>query len=133
MAKPGRPARFTKKAADEICRRIETGESLRNVCRDKDMPHRSIVLRWISADREGFRSQYEQAVDMRAVSWLDDLVDIADNGSDDTQRDRLRIDTRKWIASKLLPRYSDRGKDDDNAAINVLADQLKALSDRLPV
>ena len=33
----------------------------------------------------------------------DELLDIAD-GDGDVQRDRLRVDTRKWILSKLVPK-----------------------------
>ena len=33
----------------------------------------------------------------------DELLDIAD-ADGDTHRDRLRVDTRKWILSKLVPK-----------------------------
>ena len=46
---------------------------------------------------------------------VDDLLEIADNQGDDgddrarVNRDRLRVDVRKWILSKLAPkRYGDR-------------------------
>ena len=38
----------------------------------------------------------------------DDLVKIAD-GPGDANRNRLRVDTRKWLLSKALPKiYGDR-------------------------
>ena len=37
-------------------------------------------------------------------------MEIADGGGD-VQRDRLRVDTRKWLMSKLHPeRYGDKTK-----------------------
>lgn len=37
------------------------------------------------------------------------MLDIADNGEGDPKRDRLRVDTRKWLASKLKPKkYGDK-------------------------
>ena len=39
----------------------------------------------------------------------DELLEIADRGSEDWQRDRLRVDTRKWLLARALPkRYGDR-------------------------
>jgi hypothetical protein len=44
----------------------------------------------------------------------DELVDIADDGGDEgVQRSRLRIDTRKWVLSKMKPkRYGDKVEHD---------------------
>lgn len=48
---------------------------------------------------------------------VDDMLDIADGkkalleGKDaDVQRDRLAVETRKWIAGKLKGKYSDKVK-----------------------
>jgi hypothetical protein len=38
----------------------------------------------------------------------DELIEIADGG-DDPARDRLRVDARKWLLSKALPKvYGDK-------------------------
>ena len=87
-------------------------------------------MRWVSLDRCGFRHQYEQAVSIRAMCWADEIIDIADNGTGDVPRDRLSMDARKWIVSKLLPKYADRpDQEGDEGAI---ADALKYIADRLP-
>jgi len=109
---------------------MSVGQSLRKICQDKAMPSIVAVLGWVSDDREGFASQYARAADERTQHWADELVDIADDDSRDVQtpqaiqRDRLRTDTRKWLASKLLPKkYGDKttlehqGKDGE--AINI--------------
>jgi len=39
----------------------------------------------------------------------DEIIEIADNESGDPARDRLRLDTRKWLMSKIAPkRWGDR-------------------------
>jgi len=39
----------------------------------------------------------------------DALNDIADNTNGEVQRDRLRVDTRKWYLSKIMPKkYGDK-------------------------
>lgn len=118
---------FTPALFTTICNRISAGESLRQVCRDPEMPHKSTVLRWLR-DKPELRDQYAAARDDLMEYWASDIIEIADDGSLDTipglnkygdevmvanhanvQRDRLRIDARKWLLSKLAPRkYGDR-------------------------
>src|SRR5690606_35387334 len=60
-------------------------------------------------DREGFAEQYARARNIGYEVMADELIEIADGGSDDWQRDRLRVDARKWLLAKALPkRYGDR-------------------------
>lgn len=130
-ASRGRPLTFTREIAQEICERIALGESLRSVCRDDAMPEQRTVFRWLDREDEHgeyFRQQYAKARERQADTHADDLNDIADDGSNDwmEQRDKdgdfigwrvngehiarskLRIDTRKWTASKLRPKkYGD--------------------------
>lgn len=112
----GRPSVYTPELADEICARLANGESLRAICasdRDDFIPHIGTVLRWVAED-ETFREQYVRAREIQAETLADDIISIADGpkGADDsikTARDRLRVDSRKWVASKLLPKkYGDK-------------------------
>lgn len=121
--KIGRPSGYTKEIGDEICDRLSDGESLRAICRDDHMPNKSMVFRWLY-EFQSFRDQYARAKEEQADSLADDILDIADDGRNDTyiddegnkkvdfdaiQRSRLRVDARKWIASKLKPKvYGDR-------------------------
>ena len=121
-----RQLEFSPDVGDIICERLVEGESLRSICRDPDMPAISTVFRWMRLVPE-FSEQYAAARDAQADTLADEILEIADDsrndwmekhGSDSTgwqlngehyQRARLRVDTRKWIASKLKPkRYSDR-------------------------
>lgn len=110
MAATGRPSIYSPAVADEICSRLACGESLRSICRDEDAPHLpsiGTVIRWVTTNEE-FREQYEEARKVQAETLADELVTIADGGGEDdsvkTARDRLRVDTRKWVASKILPK-----------------------------
>jgi hypothetical protein len=107
-AKPGRPASFTAELATEICRRLAVGGTLRAVCRDRGMPPESTVREWALADRDGFAAQYARAREIGYQAMADELPEIADDGRNDSAenvaRSRLRVDTRKWLLSKALPK-----------------------------
>ena len=104
----GRPSIYSEELAARICERLAAGESLRKICADDDMPDRSTVRAW-ALDNPTFSAQYARA---REIGWTDiaeDLLDIADDKLGDPQRDRLRVDTRKWLLSKMLPKvYGDK-------------------------
>lgn len=124
----GRPSSYTNEVAEAICLRLAEGESLRMVCSDEAMPDKQTVLRWIARFDE-FRDQYAKAKLQGAEALAEEMFDIADDASNDwmerfgkdgeslgwqlngeaVQRSRLRIDTRKWYLSKIMPKkYGDR-------------------------
>jgi len=71
------------------------------------MPHKATVFRWLRTHDE-FRDQYAKAKEESADALLEDMLYIADDGTEDVQRSRLRVDVRKWAASKLKPKkYGD--------------------------
>lgn len=124
----GRPTDYSEEVAAEICARIAEGQSLRTVCRDEEMPGTSTVFRWLGK-HEAFRDQYVRAREAAADAMSEDIMDIADDGTNDwmethdkegdavgwkingehIQRSRLRVDTRKWLMSKFAPKkYGDK-------------------------
>jgi hypothetical protein len=122
----GRPSSFNQDTADEICSRLADGQSLRAICREDWAPDFKTVFRWLQV-RHGFRQQYAEARDIGLEQMADELLEIADDGSNDWiennhpdnpgykfngehfARSRLRVDTRKWVLSKLAPkRYGDK-------------------------
>jgi Bacteriophage Sf6, terminase small subunit-like len=105
----GRPSDFTQQLADHICGLISDGRSLRSILRDDDtMPAMSTIFKWLR-EHQSFSEQYTRAKEEQADALAEDMQDIADNPTGDVQRDRLRVDTRKWIASKLKPKkYGDK-------------------------
>lgn len=134
--KRGRPSKFTQKIADEICERLASGESLRAICEDEHMPVESAVRKWALDDYQGFYAQYAKARQAQALRWADEIMEISDDGTNDYMetkegnevvnhehiaRSRLRVDTRKWLLSKLLPKqFGDKmtlGGDAENPVI----------------
>lgn len=102
---------------NEILREIEQGNSLISILRRKEYPSTATFYQWLEAD-ETKAKRYARACDIRADIIFEDIIDIADHTSEDhtpftganvVQRDKLRIDARKWIVAKLNPKkYSDR-------------------------
>lgn len=88
------------------------------------MPPESTVRLWANDDRGGFAAQYARAREIGYATMADELLEIADDSSGDAvidedgatranpefaSRSRLRVDTRKWLLSKALPKvYGDR-------------------------
>ncbi|MEX0651888.1 MAG: hypothetical protein WD153_00275 [Candidatus Paceibacterota bacterium] len=105
-----RPTIYTKELADRICSRIASGESLRRICKDDDMPSRRVVHLWLFDDsKKEFLHHYKEACDMRTDEMFDEIQEIADDTDGDVMRDRLRVDTRKWQLSKMKPKkYGDK-------------------------
>jgi hypothetical protein len=94
---------FSQEIANAICLRLELGESLRNICKDKDLPAPSTVIKWTNQFPE-FREQYARARLIQAELMADEILTIADNVHEDPQSRRGRVDARKWILSKVLPK-----------------------------
>lgn len=88
--------------------RLAQGESLNQICQDKALPSRSTVYNWID-DNADLLDKYTRARERQADFLADEIVKIADNPEGDWQRDRLRVEARKWTAAKLRPRkYGER-------------------------
>ncbi len=123
----GRPSKYSKKIADEICESLMEGESLRSVSARKGFPDKSTIFRWLAKYSE-FCDQYEKAKWIGADYLFEELLEIADDSRNDyievegkngevktilnrqnIVRAKLRIDTRKWTLSKLIPKkYGNR-------------------------
>lgn len=138
----GRPSSYTQEIADAICEQLMEGISLREICRQNDMPGLTTVHMWL-LKHDAFREQYARAREVQADTHVDEMIDIADNarndwmirnGGDDAgwrengdsaNRAKLRIDTRKWISARMAPKkYGERitqehtGKDGKDLKLN---------------
>jgi hypothetical protein len=119
----GRPSSFNQEQADEICKRLSEGETLTKIVKSEGMPALNTIYRWSEAN-EAFRKQYARARDEFYRRMADDVMDHSDDAKNDftvdehgkrvvnhenIQRSRLRVDTRKWLLSKMLPKlYGDK-------------------------
>lgn len=126
---------YSDTEAAELFESMASGETLRAFCRRKEIPH-STCLKWIN---KKYRDQYTRARVDLAYFWADEIVDIADDTSKDynvdssgkktvdneaIQRSRLKVDTRKWLLSKLIPKEFGeslelKGKVDANVTTNL--------------
>jgi hypothetical protein len=101
------------------------GKGLREILAADGMPSMSTVFRWLAEDEE-FRQLYAVAREVQATILADEILEISDDGRNDwmkrtigeieidvpdhehIQRSKLRVDSRKWLASKLAPKkYGD--------------------------
>lgn len=117
-----RPTLFTMELADKICEKVSEGLSMRTICLADEFPEARTIYRWLRQYEE-FRQQYAHAKAEAAEAFNEDILDIADDGSNDwmevrnkkgdieivlnkehVMRSRLRIDTRKWLMEKLKPK-----------------------------
>jgi hypothetical protein len=124
----GRPSDYTDALTDIICERIANGESLKAICDDDKMPSQTSVFKWLGL-HQSFAEKYARAREAQADALFDEILSIADDGRNDwmerkdkedenlgwrengeaMRRSQLRIDARKWMASKLKPKkYGDK-------------------------
>lgn len=122
-----RPSSYSPALGELICERISDGMSLREACRDEMMPGRETVRRWLRDD-PAFEKRYAQAIQQRSDAFLEDIIDISHDATNDwmdrrradgtiervpnpevVARSKLRINTLQWAMSKCAPRkYGQR-------------------------
>lgn len=103
-----------------------------------NLPNYTAIKEWLAAD-EALATQYARAKEDQAEYMAEEMLDIADNASNDymvkhnadgteayilngdhVQRSRLRLDTRKWLMSKLKPKkYGDKVALDHSGNIGI--------------
>ena len=112
----GRPTKYSRRVADAILLDIAVGEhSLRHACAAHGVPP-GTFSGWVVDDVDGLAERYMRARRIRAHGWADEIIEIADFKGDDfvetdrgvafnreaVQRSSLKVDTRKWLLSKML-------------------------------
>ena len=124
----GRPSEFNRDITDILCQYLATGMSLVRACNQPDMPDPKTVYRWMR-EHEDFRQEYTHAKQEAADAMAEDILDIADDGTNDwmedqymrgnspgwkvngeaVQRSKLRVDARMWLMGKMKPKkYGDK-------------------------
>lgn len=123
----GRPSAYSAGLADIVLALLAEGLSLSEICRRDDMPARSTVHQWIADNVDGFTDKYARAREAQADRFADEIVEIADDSTNDwverkrgkdtvtdldydhVQRSKLRVDARKWLMARMAPKkYGDR-------------------------
>lgn len=100
-------------------------------------------MAWLDGSRPEFSEQYARAREAQADKLAEEALQISDDGRSDTyvdgdgnvktdteviQRSKLRVDTRKWLASKMAPKkYGDKvaiGGADDLGPVQTVAKEM---------
>lgn len=110
------------KKVEAILEDVRTGDPIRRALRRHGV-NPNTWYRACDADEE-LSKRYAQAKEAGLDTWADEILEIADDGTNDSyvdengrertdhdvvHRSKLRIDTRKWLLAKLMPRkYGER-------------------------
>jgi hypothetical protein len=72
------------------------------------MPPETTVLGWIEREPV-FAERYARARQRQYQRWAEEILEISDDVTLDPNDRRVRVDSRKWLLSKLLPKqYGDK-------------------------
>ena len=143
--KPGRPTRYTPELANEICNSIaSSSKGTKKLCKENQhWPCQDTLFAWLKNHPE-FSEQYARAKRCQIEVFIDEILDIADDSSQDEvineqgsvicnsefiARSRLRIDTRKWLAAKLVPKVYGTPKNDHIPCPTVVERLIQGLLD----
>jgi len=127
VSEVGRPSLYAPEIADEFLLRLRSGETMRHIAMTSPhLPSPMTVRKWVLENHEGFSEKYKDARRDQQASWAEEVKDIADTqeigrrvkhgpqGTEITEFDatdhrRLKIESRKWLLSKLDPaNYGDK-------------------------
>ena len=119
---------YSEDEIDTIFKRIINAISINNMSlraalRMHGMPTSETFFKWIDADKDK-TIQYTRACEQRADNIFEEILEIADDSSNDVkitedgiqtvnsefvQRSKLRVDARKWMLGKMNPKkYGDK-------------------------
>lgn len=128
---------YSREAMDKVYALMADGKSLRAIGKMDGMPSAKSIQEWIIKypDQEG--ELYARARDLQAEAIAGEMLEISDDSSGDLvtveengrtitrvdqeniQRSRLKVDTRKWLLSKLAPKkYGDRVEVEHSGTVN---------------
>lgn len=141
----GRPTKFQSDLAKEICDVIaSTSRGTKKLCADySHWPCQDTLFTWLK-DYPEFSEQYAQAKICQIELLVDEILEISDDASQDQyvnelgvlvpnppaiNRARLKVDTRKWLASKLVPKIY--GNKIDIESDNSMSEELRKLNANL--
>jgi len=113
---------------DKFIELVSDGLSARKACATKLVPTFMTISKWLREDGE-FRDQYRLAMELRAQKIDDDIDDAIEQmkyGELDAQQARVVIDTYKWRAAKLYPKfYGENQKVEHEHKVVSFVDELK--------
>lgn len=147
MAKPsgrpnGRPTMYSDELAQKICDLIASStDGLQKLCdAHDDLPAKAATIHSWRWRNDNFNDMYMKARSAQCDLLVEECLDIADDTSRDTvinangqevcnseyvNRSRLRVDTRKWLATKLLWKvYGNRPEEKEKSDAESLLEKI---------
>jgi hypothetical protein len=141
----GSPTNYTREIADELCRRIEEGRLLKDICQDEDMPKWATVWQWRRRYPD-FDAKVIEARKACADALVEDALRIADDASHDTyeqrgrdgsielapnlaavRRSEVMVKQRGWLASRFHPAlYGEKQQVEIDQRVTLTAEQVTA-------
>ncbi len=125
---------------------------MRQACKAVDKISPRLMYKWLAQDEDDdsggdLVQQYARAREVQADAIFDEILEIADDASEDViidnddnervnhevvARSRVRIDARKWMAGKLRPKkYGDKVSVDVDAKVKADVNATISPSDAL--
>lgn len=101
---------LTQAQIESVLADLAAGSSLDKACRRADISHATRFMEAVEKDA-ALAGDYARARSQGWAAMADQLQVIADDKESDPDANsrRLRVDTRKWLLSKMLPRqYGDK-------------------------
>jgi hypothetical protein len=143
----GRPVKYTPALAEEICNTIASiSKGTKRLCSEHaHWPCQDTLFTWLKKYSD-FSEQYARSKMCQVELLVDEILEISDDVSQDQyvneqgalvsnhsaiNRARLKIDTRKWLACKLVPRVY--GNKIDIESDSIMSEELRKLSADLEV
>ena len=123
---------YNEDYATDVLKALHDGLTMREFCRVKQMsdphfPNPSTFYAWATENVRGYAARYATARRAQAQHWAEEILEISEDGHNDwmerrrldgtivrtvdsecVQRSKLRVDTRKWLLSKLCTEFADR-------------------------
>ena len=93
---------------EELLAYLQEGETLTSVANKSSMPSLSTLHRWIREDND-YSIQIENARVQGAIFYVEKLIELTEQDvkPQEVMWIREKISTYKWLASKLLPQFSE--------------------------
>jgi hypothetical protein len=106
-------SKYNREHADRILELLSQGKTLTSICKSNpELPAVPTVISWAMDAENPFAEQYARARMIGYHVMGDQTLDEADgagNEPGEVASARLRVDTRKWLLSKCLPKiYGDK-------------------------
>jgi len=113
-----RPTIYSEELEDRMLEEIASGRSVISLCREEDWtPNADTWYRWMYKI-DGLSDRYTRAKSISSEFHADQILAIADSADNQNyQVARLQIDSRKWVASKLVPnKYGEKSQIDHTSS-----------------